>query len=206
VGIVDLSEPEAAVAAAIRDSNHSRFPVFDGNRDHALGIVSAKEVLAVYLSGETPDIRQLIREAPIIPETVDARDVIAILRDSPVHIGLVHDEYGIFRGVVTSFDILEAIVGAFRTEQGPAEPAFVQREDGCYLISGWMPAAEFAALLGIELPSSRPYQTFAGFLLQEFGTIPNVSDKIEVGGWRFEVVDLDGRRIDKVMATKVEGT
>jgi putative hemolysin len=204
VDLVDLSEPEAEVAAAIRTSNHSRFPVCDGNRDHALGIVSAKELLDAYLSGQTLDIRKLVREAPIIPETVDARDVIAILRDSPVHMGLVHDEYGTFQGVVTSFDILEAIVGAFHTEEGPAEPAFVQRDDGSYLISGWMPAAEFAALLGIPLPASRPYQTFAGFLLQEFGTIPNVGDKIETGGWRFEIVDLDGRRIDKVLASRVD--
>jgi putative hemolysin len=204
VDLVDLSEPEADVAAAIRGSNHSRFPVVDGNRDHALGIVSAKDMLAAYLSGKTLDIRKLVRETPIIPETVDARDVIAILRDSPVHMGLVHDEYGTFQGVVTSFDILEAIVGAFHTEEGPAEPAFVQRDDGSYLISGWMPAAEFAALLGIPLLASRPYQTFAGFLLQEFGTIPNVGDKIETGGWRFEIVDLDGRRIDKVLASRVD--
>ncbi|HMJ42915.1 MAG TPA: hemolysin family protein [Pseudolabrys sp.] len=204
VDLVDLSESEAEVAAAIRTSNHSRFPVCDGNRDHALGIVSAKELLDAYLSGQTLDIRKLVREAPIIPETVDARDVIAILRDSPVHMGLVHDEYGTFQGVVTSFDILEAIVGAFHTEEGPAEAAFVQRDDGSYLISGWMPAAEFAALLGIPLPASRPYQTFAGFLLQEFGTIPNVGDKIETSGWRFEIVDLDGRRIDKVLASKVD--
>jgi len=204
VDLVDLSEPEAVVAAAIRGSNHSRFPVVDGNRDHALGIVSAKEMLAACLSGETLDIRKLVREAPIIPETVDARDVIAILRDSPVHIGLVHDEYGTFQGVVTSFDILEAIVGAFHTEEGPAEAAFVQRDDGSYLISGWMPAAEFATLLGIPLPASRPYQTAAGFLLQEFGTIPNVGEKIESGGWRFEIVDLDGRRIDKVLVSKVD--
>jgi putative hemolysin len=205
VDLVDLSEPEAVVAAAIRSSNHSRFPVVDGNRDHALGIVSAKEMLAAYLSGQTLDIRKLVREAPIVPETVDARDVIAILRDSPVHMGLVHDEYGTFQGVVTSFDILEAIVGAFHTEEGPAEAAFVQRDDGSYLISGWMPAAEFAALLAIPLPAPRPYQTAAGFLLQEFGTIPNVGEKIEKGGWRFEIVDLDGRRIDKVLASKVEG-
>ena len=119
VELVDLSEPEADVAAAIRRSNHSRFPVVDGNRDHALGIVSAKELLDAYLAGETLDIRKLVRGAPIIPETVDARDVIAILRDSPVHMGLVHDEYGTFQGVVTSFDILEAIVGTFHTEEGP---------------------------------------------------------------------------------------
>jgi putative hemolysin len=205
VDLVDLSESEAAVATAIRSSNHSRFPVVDGNRDHALGIVNAKDLLDAYLSGQTLDIRKLVREAPIIPETVDARDVVAILRDSAVHVGLVHDEYGTFQGVVTSADILEAIVGAFHTEEGPAELAFVQRDDGSYLISGWMPAAEFAALLGLPLPASRPYQTFAGFLLQEFGTIPDVGDRIETGGWRFEIVDRDGRRIDKVLVSKVEG-
>jgi len=204
VDLIDLSAPEAEVVAAIRSSNYSRFPVCDGNRDQALGIVSAKEMLDAYLSEQTLDIRKLVREAPIIPETVDARDVIAILRDSPVHMGLVHDEYGTFQGVVTSFDILEAIVGAFHTEEGPAEPAYVKRDDGSYLISGWMPVIEFANLLGIALSPSRPYQTCAGFLLQEFGAIPDVGDKIETRGWRFEIVDLDGRRIDKVLASKVD--
>ena len=206
VSMIDLADPEPAISAALLNSNHSRLPVFDGNRDHALGIVYAKDMLDVYLSGQTPDIRKLVREVPIIPETVDARDVVAILRDSPVHMGLVHDEYGTFQGVVTSADILEAIVGAFHTEEGPAEPAFFKRDDGSYLISGWMPAIAFADLLGITLPASRPYQTFAGFLLQEFGAIPEVGDKIETGGWRFEIVDLDGRRIDKVLATKVDGS
>ena len=159
--------------------------MFDGERDSALGIVQAKDLLDVYLAGGTPDIRALTREAPIIPETLDARDVVAILRDLPVHIGLVHDEYGVFQGVVTSADILEAIVGSFHTEQGPAELAYVKRDDGSYLISGWMPALAFADLLDIELPAPRPYQTFAGFLLQEFGAIPEVGDKISAGGWQF---------------------
>jgi putative hemolysin len=180
--------------------------VFDGNRDSALGIVQAKDMLDAYLAGETLDIRALTREAPIIPETLDARDVIAVLRDSPVHIGLVHDEYGVFQGVVTSADILEAIVGSFHTEQGPAEKPYVKRDDDSFLISGWMPALEFADLLGIELPASRPYQTFAGFLLQEFATIPDVGDKISASGWQFEIVDLDGRRIDKALATRLNGT
>ncbi|MDP3076357.1 hemolysin family protein [Bradyrhizobium sp.] len=204
VSMIDVNEPIAGAAATIAASNHSHFPVFDGNRDHVLGIVNAKDMLDTCLSGKTPDISQLIRQAPIIPETVDARDVITILRDSPVHMGLIHDEYGTFQGVVTRADILEAIVGTFHTEEGPAELPFVKRDDGSYLISGWMPAVAFADLLGIVLPPSKPYQTFAGFLLQEFGTIPAVGDRIEAGGWRFEIVDLDGRRIDKVLATRAD--
>jgi putative hemolysin len=204
VSMIDAGGPDAAVATTIASSNHSHFPVFDGNRDHVLGIVNAKDMLDAYLSGQTPDIRQLIRHAPIIPETVDARDVVAILRDSPVHMGLIHDEYGTFQGVVARADILEAIVGSFHTEQGAPESAFVKRDDGSYLISGWMPALWFADLLDITLPAPRSYQTFAGFLLHEFGAIPGVGDKIEAYGWRFEIVDLDGRRIDKVLATRLD--
>jgi putative hemolysin len=204
VTMIDLADPGRDISTALLNSNRSRFPVCDGDRDSTLGIVNAKDLLDAYLSGQTPDIRQLILAAPIIPESVDARDVIAILRDSPVHMGLVHDEYGTFQGVVTSTDILEAIVGAFRTEEGPAEPAFARRADGSYLISGWMPALQLAELLHIALPASRPYRTVAGFLLQEFGTIPRVGDTVETGGWRFEVIDLDGRRIDKVLASKVD--
>jgi putative hemolysin len=204
VSAIDLSDGPEAVRAALSRSPYSRLPVFDGDQNAALGIVQAKDLLDDYLSGRTPDVRQLIRQAPIIPETLDARDVVSILRDSPVHMGLVHDEYGTFQGVVTSADILESIVGSFHTEEGPAEPAAVRRDDGSYLISGWMPAVEFAELLGITLPASRPYQTFAGFLLQAFGTIPNVGEHVDIDGWRFEIVDLDGRRIDKVLAAKIE--
>ncbi|MDB5616907.1 hemolysin family protein [Tardiphaga sp.] len=205
VSMIDLADGIADIHAVISGSNHSRFAVFDGDGDSAIGIIRAKDVLDVYLTGQTPDLRALVREAPVIPDSVDARDVVAILRDSPVHMGLVHDEYGVFQGVVTSADILESIVGSFHTEDGPAEPAFHQREDGSYLISGWMPAIEFAALLNIELPlQQRPYQTFAGFLLQEFGKIPDVGDHVVAHAWRFEVMDLDGRRIDKVLANHAE--
>src|SRR5262249_55912191 len=204
VSMIDLADPDPVIIANLQRTNHSGSVVFDGDRDSALGIVHAKDLLDEYLAGKKPDIRELLREAPIIPETLDARDVVAILRDSAVHIGLVHDEYGVFQGVVTSADILEAIVGAFQSEHGPAEPAYVRRDDSSYLISGWMPALEFADLLGITLPPSRPYQTFAGYLLQEFAAIPGVGDKIRVGDWRFEIVDMDGRRIDKVLANRLE--
>ncbi|MCX7318351.1 MAG: hemolysin family protein, partial [Hyphomicrobiales bacterium] len=162
VAMIDLADPIAEIHAEIAGSSPPRFAVFDGNMDSAIGIIHTKDLLGPYLAGEIPDLRSLVREAPVIPDTLDARDVVRILRESPVHMGLVHDEYGTFQGVVTSADILEAIVGAFHTEEGPAEPAFHKREDGSYLISGWMPALEFMSLLSIEPPpGSRPYQTFA---------------------------------------------
>src|SRR3954469_11933796 len=203
VSTINLADAPEIIRATIAGSNHSRFVVFDKDPDTALGIVQAKDLLDSYLSGQTPDLRKLVREAPVIPEFLDARDVVAILRDSAVHMGLVHDEYGAFQGVVTSADILESIVGGFHTEEGPPEAAAVKRDDGSYLISGWMPAVEFASLLQITLPPSRQYQTMAGFLLQQFGKIPDVGEQVEAEGWRFEIVDLDGRRIDKALATRI---
>jgi putative hemolysin len=203
VSMINLNDDLQAIRSALAASSHSRFVVFDQAADAAVGIVNAKDMLDSCLLGETLDVGKLVRPAPIIPEFLDARDVVAILRDSAVHMGLVHDEYGAFQGVVTSADILESIVGGFHTEEGPPEAAAVKRDDGSYLISGWMPAVEFASLLRFELPVSRHYQTVAGFLLSHFGRIPDVGDRIEAEGWRFEVLDLDGRRIDKVLAAKI---
>jgi putative hemolysin len=203
VSMINLADSPQSIRSALAASNHSRFVVFDQAADAAVGIVKAKDILDCYLSEQAPDIEKLVRAAPVIPEFLDARDVVAILRDSTVHMGLVHDEYGAFQGVVTSADILESIVGGFHTEEGPPEAAAVRRDDGSYLISGWMSAVEFASLLRFELPPSRNYQTVAGFLLSHFGRIPDVGDHIEVEGWRFEVVDLDGRRIDKLLASKI---
>jgi len=177
-------------------------PVTDGDRDRPIGILQAKDLLDSYLREEKPDLRSRVREAPIIPASVDARDVLAILKSSPVHLGLVHDEYGAFKGVVTASDILEAIVGAFHSEEGPPEPAYVARRDGSFLISGWMPLDELADLLQVAIPPHRGYYTVAGLVLQHFGALPEVGQSFELPGWRIEVVDLDGRRIDKVLAAK----
>jgi len=205
VDFIDLADPPEMIRQTIAETRHSRLPVFDSaaDPDAALGVIQAKDLLDSYLAGRTPDVPALIREVPVIPEVADARDVVTILRASPVHLGLVHDEYGSFQGVVTSADILEAIVGSFHTEEGPAEKPAVRRPDGSYLIEGWMSADEFADLLGIPLPLSRPYNTAAGFMLYIFGAIPKVGDTRDIHGWRFEIVDLDGRRIDKIMASRI---
>jgi putative hemolysin len=205
VDMIDLSKSPDEVREAVTGSPHSRLPAFDGNPDHVLGVVQAKDLLDAYLSGDKPDVRVLVRKAPIIPDSLDARDVVAILKKSKVHLGLVVDEFGHFEGVVTTADILESIVGAF-THEGPAEPAFVRRNDGSLLLAGWMPADEFAELTGIPMAHDRDFHTVAGFVLKRFGALPAVGDTFNSHGWRFEVLDLDGRRIDKVLATRASAT
>jgi len=202
VDIIDLSSDRETIRRLIAESPHSRLPVCDGNPEVIIGIIQAKNLLDAFMRDEESDLRKLVTAAPVVPDTMDALDVVGLLKESPVHIGLVHDEYGHFEGVVTSADILEAIVGAFRTEEGPAEPGIVKREDGSFLVSGSMQADELAELLSIPLPEQRSYHTVAGFVLASFGRLPQIGEYTEAHGWRFEVVDLDGRRIDKILIAK----
>ena len=208
VDMVDLSADTATLCSAIMESKHSRLPMHEGNPDEVLGVVQAKELLDAFMCGKVPGIRadiirEHVRQAPVIPDTADALSVVDLIKTSPVHIALVHDEYGHFEGVVTNSDILEAIVGAFRTDEGPVEPDAVQRDDGSWLVSGSMPADEMGERLGVDVPEDRSYHTAAGFVLEHMGHLPNVGEKFETQDWRFEIVDLDGRRIDKILASRV---
>jgi putative hemolysin len=202
VDMIRLSDDAQTVRAAIMASPHSRLPAYDSDPDEVLGVIQAKDLLHAFMANDPPDIRSHVRPAPIVPDTVDARDVVIILKNSSVHIGLVFDEYGHFEGVVTSADILEAIVGEFHTDEGSPEPMVIRRDDGSLLLSGWMPAEQFQKLTGMALPESRSYHTVAGFILEAHGALPSIGDSVDAYGWRLEVLDLDGRRIDKVLATK----
>jgi putative hemolysin len=199
---INLADGPEAIKRVILETPHSRLPVYDGSPDEILGIVQAKDLLNAYMRHEEPDVRALIRPAPTIPDTADALDIVDIIKGSDVHVGLVHDEYGHFEGIVTPADVLESIIGALRTGEGPAEPNAVRRADGSWLISGTMPADEMADLLGIPLPEHRDYHTAAGFILDHLGYLPQVGETTDAHGWRFEVVDLDGRRIDKILASR----
>lgn len=203
VDMIRLSDSPEAIQAAIKRSPHSRLPAYETDPDDVLGVIQAKDLLHAFMSGSVTDIRSHVRPAPIVPDTVDARDVVAILKESVVHIGLVVDEYGHFEGVVTSADILEAIVGEFHTEEGSPEPMIVRRNDGSLLVSGWTPAEQFRELTGFPLPEDRAYHTVAGLVLDALGALPSIGDGFDHHGWRFEVLDLDGRRIDKVLATRL---
>lgn len=187
----------------IVESIHSRLPVHAGTPEEMLGVVQAKDLLDVYLRDERPDIRAQVRPAANAPDIADALDVVDVIKGSPVHIALVHDEYGHFQGVVTNADILEAIVGDFRTDEGPVEPDAVQRDDGSWLIAGSMPVDEMADRLFIAVPQERGYHTAAGFMLNQLGHLPDIGESFDSQGWRFEVIDLDGRRIDKILARRI---
>ncbi len=203
VEMIDLSQDETAIRRMLVDTVHSRLPVHDGAPDEPLGVIQAKDLLDALLRGEALDVRTQMRSAPTVPDTADALDLVDMIKRSPVHMVLVHDEYGHFEGIATNADILESIVGASQTDEGPAEPDAVRREDGSWLLSGSMAADEMAERLGIPVPEDRAYQTAAGFVLDRIGHLPAVGETFEAHGWRFEVVDLDGRRIDKIIARRL---
>jgi putative hemolysin len=185
---------------------HSRLPVGEGSFDAMLGVVQTRELLAAILSGKPLDVRKHIRIAPIIPEGMDALDVLSVLREAAVPMALIHDEYGHFEGLVTPADVLEAIVGAFKSDEFGSEPHAIERDDGSWLLTGAMPVDEMADRIGVILPDERSYETVAGFVLAKLQHLPQTGEHIDAGGWRFEVIDLDGRRIDKVLASRMVPT
>jgi putative hemolysin len=203
VEMIDADASAAAVARAISESGHSRFVVYEQSPDNIIGVLQAKDVAVALLRRRSLNIRQLARQAPVIPDTVDALDVVARLKEAEVHFGLVYDEYGHFEGVVTTADVLGAIIGAFGDEEGALDPDFVERQDGSLLVAG-RAAIDMAMLrLRLPLPERRDYETVAGFVLEKFGHLPQAGESFEHHGHRFEVVDLDGRRIDKILVTRL---
>jgi putative hemolysin len=201
---IDLDDSELHIRELLTKTTHSRLPVAEGAADNMIGVVQARELLAAVLSDKPLDIRAHIRTAPVIPDSLNALDALDTLREAEVPMALVHDEYGHFEGIVTPADILDAIAGAFRSDEDTAEPEAFQREDGSWLLAGWMPADEMAEQLGIVLPERRDYETVAGLVIGELHHLPDTGETVEALGWRFEVVDLDGRRIDKVLASRIE--
>ncbi len=200
---LNLHADEAAIRKLLIETHHSRLPAGEGSVDAMVGVVQTREILAAILSGKGFDPARHVRTAPIVHDQADALDVLATLKESDVPMALVHDEYGHFEGLVTPADILEAITGVFRADIDEDDFAPVQREDGSWLLAGYMPADEMADLFGIELPENRDYETVAGYVLAHMHHLPATGESVDAQGWHFEVVDLDGRRIDKILATRL---
>jgi len=202
VETVEATDRPAVIIRRFRDTGHSRLLMREGSADNIIGVLKSRDFLDTGKSGGAPDPRALLVEAPVVRDGMNALDVLETLRKSPAHMVLVYDEFGHFEGIITPMDVLEAIAGDF-LEGGETEAKIAAREDGSLLVAGWMPADEFAERLGITLHEDRDYETVAGLVIDKMGRLPKLGEHMEMSGWRIEVIDLDGRRIDKLLVQKI---
>ncbi len=197
----DADLPE--IRQTIEDSPHSLMPVAEGSPDTILGVVKVREVLAAMVAGEPVSIRAMMRRVEVVPDQLDAMDALRVLQSSEVAMALVHDEYGHFEGLVTPVDLLTAIVGTFASDQDEGDlPQVVEREDGSLLVAGSLSADALADRLGLEYGENREFGTAAGYVLSVLKKLPAEGEHFHDQGWRFEVVDMDGRRIDKLLVSR----
>ncbi len=204
---IDRTAPPEDVAARIRATGVTRFVVADGRVDNVVGVVAAKDLLDQLLEGDPLSVPRAMRQPLVLPDTLSALDALERLRGDPIGMALVMDEYGSFEGVVTASDLLEAIVGELGPGEtrDPATPA-VRRHDGSLLLDGMMPSDELKARLELpDLPREGTYHTVAGLMLALLQRVPKEGDRIVWAGWRFEIVDMDGRRVDKVLVMRDDG-
>jgi putative hemolysin len=206
---LDADDDPAKIARIVQESGHSRFVIGKGSLDEVLGVVHVRSLLDACLDGRPLDLRAAVRPVLVVHDGMPVLRALEALRQARVSMALVVDEYGEVEGVVTVEDVLEAVVGDMPERRLGEEPAIVEREDGSLLMDGMLPVDEIKLALGLEtLPDEASYHTLAGFILAQLGRLPEEGQAIAYGGWRFEVVDMDGRRIDKVLvrrATPREG-
>jgi len=204
---IDRRATEADVRALLKESPHSLWPVVDGSPDNIVGVVKVKDVLTVLLAGKRLQIARLMKKAEIVPDQLDAMDALRILQSADVAMATVHDEYGHLEGVVTPADLLAAIAGDFASYQDEgADPMVIVREDGSFLVSGAMPADSLANRFALSLSDDRDYATAAGYVLSVLKRLPAEGEHFDEQGWRFEIVDMDGRKIDKLLISRVVET
>lgn len=201
---LDLTDPDEVNCQKILNSNYSRYPAVVGSLDHVVGIVQARDLLKASLDGAALDLRGTMIAPLFVPDSMLALKVLELFRSERAHMALVIDEFGGFQGIVTTFDLLEAIVGALPEPGVEEDLEVIARPDGSFLIDGMMDIDDFTERFGIPiLPGEEQgyFQTLGGFIMTQLGKIPEPADQFEWGGWLFEVMDMDGRRVDKVLLT-----
>jgi putative hemolysin len=200
---IDLNSSREEIRDALGATPHSRIPVARGSVDDIVGVVSARDLLMTVLNGGELNLPSLARPAPVIPDLMDAMDALGALRSADVPLALVHDEYGHLDGIVTPGSILAALAGAFASDlEHDDDPPCVERDDGSWLISGAATADILVDRLGVALPADRDYSTVAGFSLDVLRHIPETGERFKFDGWTFEILDMDGRKIDKLLASR----
>ena len=199
---IDVGCGRDEIREALGSSPHSRLPVARGSVDDIVGVVSARDLLIAMLDGRELNLHALVKTAPVIPDVMDAMDALVVLRAAEVPLALVHDEYGHLDGIVTPGSILSALAGSFAHDLDlDHDPPCIEREDGSWLLSGAASADLLPDRLGFQLPADRDYSTVAGFALSVLKRIPDTGETFASDGWKFEVVDMDGRKIDKLLAS-----
>jgi putative hemolysin len=195
---LDIDDTLEEIREKIAANDYSRFPVRQGTLDVILGIVKARDLLVPSLKGEPINLKDLLRPAFYIPETMLASRALEILKEKGTDMLLVIDEFGGVQGLLTINDILEEIVGEMEQD----EPQATQRQDGSWLLDGMLEVDEFKDIFGFtSLPHEDEYETLSGFVMMSLGRVPQVADHFEWNGYRFEIMDMDGRRVDKVLVT-----
>ncbi|ODU67175.1 MAG: DNA-binding protein [Novosphingobium sp. SCN 66-18] len=202
---IERKASEAEIRAAIEDSPHSLLLVADGSVDRIVGVAKVRDVLSVLLRGRKVMLTRLMKKPAIVPDQLDTMDALRVIQQAEVALALVHDEYGHLEGIVTPADLLAAIAGNFvgHGDEGDA-PMIVEREDGSLLIAGALPADALGDRLAIDLPEDRDYATAAGYVLSVLKHLPTEGEHFAEQGWRFEIVDMDGRKIDKVLVSRIK--
>jgi putative hemolysin len=204
---LDLEDDRETIIREMIESNFSRLPVAKGELDEVIGMLNVKELVGQDLHSANFNLTDFIREAQFIPENMPALKAFEQFRASGNHQALVIDEYGGVQGMVTLYDVLESIAGEIRDDESDLEQEAVQRQDGSWLFDGLIAIDELKDLLGLdeELPDEvrAGYLTLSGFVMNQLGRIPMVGQSFDWGEYRFEVVDMDGRRVDRVLVSRL---
>jgi putative hemolysin len=197
---VDLNGPKEQILSRIRTCPHAQLLVCRGSIDEIVGIVRKQDLADHVLDGQSPDVEQVTRPPLIVHESTAILRTLDLFRKTPVHTAIVVDEFGVLQGIVTRTDLLETVAGDLPKIDAPARPKVTQREDDSYLIDASVLFPDVMRLLGMSEAPSGDYVTLAGFILSQLHELPKPGDHVVRAGWRFEVVDMDGRRIDAILA------
>lgn len=199
---LDLNGPNQEMLDQIRSCPYAQLLVSRGGIDDVVGVVRKQDLLDRMLANELPDVEEVMRPPLVLHESTTILKTIDLFRKTPVNTATVVDEFGVLQGIVTRTDLLEAVAGDLPSVDASAGPKITPRADGSYLIGGWVEFPEVMDLLGINEHPSGDYLTLAGFILSRLHQLPKPGDQVECGDWRFEVVDIDGQRIDMVLVRR----
>jgi putative hemolysin len=200
--MLDVASSRLEILAVLESSPHSRYPVFRRGEDDIIGVVSARDLLLRTLRNESLELEAIAQPALFVPEGISGMDLLEHFRQSGEYLAFVVDEYGTVLGLITLHDLLEAITGSIRGTTADDERA-VRREDGTWLFDGQLSIHELSDYLGLRDTLEDPdggYRTLSGLIIQELRRLPRITDRVRRDGWVFEVVDMDGHRVDRVLA------